>query len=280
MPVSPSGDNETRRENEQEDDNNEENQDNNQENNRTRSGVDSTQETHLTEGRGNKKKDLTAKELVLLSQLPDPSTSSKEVLVGSRKTSKSKSRGGVSSRTHQYQQPPQEIETLAPLEQGVPSNGPTTPVSGIQPISTAQEQPSSRRTRSLGRESSRSQEEEDAKHSRSGSKKCVTKILLCGGGSSSQERVGESKRKEVGDENNPLSLNPDNASSTILTHRGRKASRKGSSKKKSSKESIPLNTLEDTEAGKDDADATKEPKTTANNKSCCFCWCCCCSCSW
>ena len=218
---------------------------------------------------------------------------------------KSKKSGGKECSQEQVSSTP--IEILGPLEQEVPSsNGPATPVSTTASVvvaasSTTSTTAQSRRTRSLGRDErhqSKSHDEErqiqevevvvKSRHDRWGSKKCgsggqITKILLCGSSSGSggeQESERESKRKEV-DENNPTSLNPD---ASVLTHRGRKTSRKGSKKK--SKEVIPLNTFEDTGGDKDkttdslDADA-KDGKTSQNsNKTCCFCWCCCCSCSW
>lgn len=259
--------------------NNDDNNTDNQSLPRSSSGDPSSRESHLK--KASKKKIPTAKEEEKHHPLGEVTG---EPCGSTTKSSKSKSK----VRSHQ------EIETLTPLDQDVPSNGPTTPEGVISSSSTAQS--AIRRTRSLGREESRrSKTEEDKRPSRSGSKKCgsggqISKILLCASGgdrssSSLGSTTGDSKRKEV-DENNPTSLNPADASS-VLTHRGRKASRKGSKKK--SKETIPLNTLEDREQqhttnsldNNADNDNAKDGKTSQNsNKSCCFCWCCCCSCSW
>jgi hypothetical protein len=173
----------------------------------------------------------------------------------------------------------QPLDTLAPADRDIPSNGPTSPASsGVE-----------RRGRGSHQDDKDVDRGHEGSHSRSGStrERFSTKILLCGG----SER--ESKRKDLQDENNPLSSNPPASSpDSSSCVRGRKSSRKGSKKK--SKEVIPLSTIEDktaraTEEGEvtegegiEDSQQEGEEKEAPKhpNKSCCFCWCCCCSCSW
>jgi len=196
-------------------------------------------------------------------------------------------RGG-SSATEQQQsstsrlRESQPLDTLAPADRDIPLNGPTSPASSSLERSVRGNHGEDDKDVERGHEGSHSR----SGSTRDGSRGFSTKILLCGG----SER--ESKRKDLQDENNPLSSNPPVSSPDSLSCvRGRKSSRKGSKKK--SKEVIPLSTIEDKTARSTEGDVTLEggeiedsqqegdskeaPKNP--NKSCCFCWCCCCSCS-